>query len=173
MTMTHRETRRLLALLYVVGLLMAADQAADLLTTILSAPPIPNSAQWRFGVFGMVATRASVFLVAEVLLFTAALALEHRTTLRLLGALNLVLAVAVLVGLGFFALDTLELRRGVAADRGALYVAAAIRAGVVAFLGAGLLVWSGWRALRFSGAGRRRKGASLIVEAPSPRGRSS
>jgi hypothetical protein len=169
---THPATRRLLALLYVVGFLIAADQLADLLTTILSAPMAPSSAQWRFGVFGTFASRAGLFLVAEVLLFTAALALEHRTAVRLLGALNLLLALAVLAGLGLFALDVLELRRGVGAAAAGLYDSAALRAGVVSLLGAGLLGWSGWTALRAARdeAGRRRKGASIIVEARSSRG---
>jgi len=169
----HPETRRLVALLYVVGLLMAADQLADLLSTILSAPPAPSVAQWRFGVFGLFASRAGGLLVAEVLLFTPAIILEHRTALRLLGALNLLLALAVLTGLGLFALDTLELRRGVAAAAAGQYTAAALRAGIVTLLGGGLLGWSGWVALR-SGAGdaaRRRKSAPLIVEPQKPPGR--
>lgn len=172
MITTQPATRRLLALLYVVGLLMAADQLADLLTTLLSAPMAPSSAQWRFGVFGLLVTRAGVFLVAEVLLFTAALTLEHRTALRLLGALNLLLALAVLAGFGFFALDTLELRRGVGAGAAGLYDSAAIRAGVVSLIGMGLLGWSGWTALRAAGdaASRRRESAPLFVDARSPRG---
>jgi len=173
--MTHPGTRRLVGLLYVVGLLMAVDQAADLLTTLLSAPQAPNSAQWRFGVFGMVASRVAVFLVAEVLVFAAALVLEHRTTLRLLGAFNVLIALAALAALGFFALDTLELRRGVGADRAGVYDAAAFRAGAIALLGTIVLAWSGVIALRSSRdePGRRRKGSPPIVEAPGPRGRSS
>jgi hypothetical protein len=168
----HPATRRLLALLYVVGFLMAADQLADLLTTLLSAPMAPSSAQWRFGVFGLFATRVGVFLVAEVLLFTAALTLEHRTALRLLGALNLLLALALLAGFGVFALDTLELRRAVGAAAAGLYESAALRAGVVSLIGVGLLGWSGWIAARPArdDAGRRRDGASLIVDVRGPRG---
>lgn len=172
MITTHPATRRLLALLYVVGFLIAADQLADLLATVLSSPIAPGSAQWRFGVFGTFATRTGIFLVAEVLLFTAALALEHRTALRVLGGLNLLLAIAVLTGFGLFALDALELRRGVGVAAAGLYQSAAIRAGVVSLLGAGLLGWSGWTALRASrdDVGRRRAGSPLIVDARSSRG---
>lgn len=173
MVTTRPETRRLLGLLYIVGILMAADQAADLLTTVLSAPATPSQAQWRFGVFGLLATRAGVFLVAEVLLFTPAVVLGHRKTLRFLGGINLVLALAALAGLAFFGLDAVEVRRGVDAATATQYVSAALRAGVVALLGAGVLGWSGWLAVRSFAdeTGRRRKGAPLIVESKQPRGR--
>jgi hypothetical protein len=71
-----------------------------------------------------------------------------------------------------FALDTLELRRGVGAGAAGLYDSAAVRAGVVSLIGTGLLGWSGWAALRFvrDDAVRRREGAPLIVDAHGPRG---
>jgi hypothetical protein len=156
--------RKLVGLLYVAGAFLVADQVADLIATIATAPVQLSSAQWRFGVFGLLVTRGSVFLVAEVMLWTAAVVLDHRNVIRSLAVLNLLLAAALAAGLGLFGLDALELRRQVKAGSGPRYDAAAARAILITLCGVVLLAWSGfagWAATAGRG-GRRETAASLL-----------
>src|ERR1051325_7809820 len=117
-TLSDPHRRKLLALLYLAGFLIAVDQLADVLVTVLSTPVAFDSVQWRFGVFGLLATRTSVLLMAEVMVFAAAVGLDHRNLLAGLGVLNLVLALCVLAGLVLFALDAAQLRSMVRAGSG-------------------------------------------------------
>jgi hypothetical protein len=157
--------------LFIAGLLILLDQSADLIATVLSRPADPSAANWRFGVFGMVASRASALLVGDVMLFVAATALDWRSLLRILGAFHLVLAAAVLVGLGLFLLDAVQVRGAVSAEGARGYVAAVVRTGVVAlaagitFAWAGVVAWS-------AGARSRgtRAGADSLVVVPKKEG---
>src|ERR1041385_6874377 len=166
-TLSDPHRRKLLALLYLAGFLIAVDQLADVLVTVLSTPVAFDSVQWRFGVFGLLGTRTSVLLMAEVMVFAAAVGLDHRTLLAGLGVLNLVLAVCVLAGLVLFALDALQLRSMVRAGSALRYDSATLRAaraaGVALFAGI-LLAWSGIASLRAGsfGKGRQREAALLI-----------
>jgi hypothetical protein len=151
--------RRLLALLYLAGLVILADQIAELAATVLLQPATTGAASWRFAVFGIATSRATVFLIADVLLFAAAAGLEHRGILRLLGVGHLVLAAALGVGLGLFGLDALEVQRVVRPAGRNAFLAASTRAAAVALSGMILLFWAGVVALRISRAPSR-KGTS-------------
>jgi hypothetical protein len=169
-TATDPRLRKLLALLYLAGALIAIDQIADLIATLLANPVSLGAVQWRFGAFGLAATRGSVLLVAEIMLFAAALGLEHPGVLRFLGVLNLVLAVVLVAWLGLFALDTLQVRSAV--DPGApraRYTTAAARAGSIAVLLVLLLGWSGIAVLRMPRYPKRQgKGrGSILIEGHS------
>jgi ABC-type xylose transport system permease subunit len=150
---TSHAVRKLLRLLYLAGALVLADQAADLAATLLSKPWMPSEANWRFGVFGLLMTRASVFLIGDVMLFSAAILLGHRKTLRSLGVLHLLLVLLLLAGIGLFALDWLQVRRQVG-DNLRVVDLAGIRAAATALLLLLLVGWSGLAALR---AGRATK----------------
>jgi hypothetical protein len=162
-----RPARRLLALLFIAGVLILLDQSADLIATVLSRPADPSAASWRFGVFGMVASRASALLVGDVMLFAAATALGWRSVLKVLGALHLLLAVGVLAGLVLFLLDAVQVRGAVAADATRGYAAAVVRTGLVALATGITFAWAGLAAW---GAGSRHRGGragaeSLVVVA--------
>ena len=161
--------RKLLALLYLAGILIAVDQIADLTVTVLAAPVALDSFQWRFGVYGLLATRVSILLVAEVMLFIAAVGLDHSNMLRALGLLNMVLALAALAGLGLFALDALQLRHLVRSGAARRYDTATLRAAGVAILGSILLAWSGIASVRAVGFGRggRREEGPLLIDRPA------
>src|ERR1041384_661921 len=150
-TLSDPHRRKLLALLYLAGFLIAVDQLADVLVTVLSTPVAFDSVQWRFGVFGLLATRTSVLLMAEVMVFAAAVGLDHRNLLAGLGVLNLVLAVCVLAGLVLFALDALQLRSMVRAGSALRYDSATLRAAGVALFAGILLAWSGIASLAAAG----------------------
>lgn len=165
MTATDPRLRRLLALLYLAGALIAVDQIADLLATLLANPVALDSPQWRFGAFGLAATRGSVLLVADILLFAAALGLDHTRVLRALGAVNLIAAVAVVAALVLFTLDTVQFGQLVKASASRRYLSAAYRAGGIAVLGTVLLAWSGLAALRVGRPGKGKKAAgSLLID---------
>ncbi|HEV8355781.1 MAG TPA: hypothetical protein VGQ17_03340 [Gemmatimonadales bacterium] len=172
--MTSNDTRvqRLLGLLYLAGILLAADQIADLISTILANPVALDSIEWRFGAFGLAASRVSVFLVADVMLFTAAVARDDRNALRLLGVVNLIIALALVVGVGLFGLDALQLRRLVRSGASRRYDAASIRAAGVSLLGVVLLVWSGIMSFRSSrdSKGARKMGAAMLIDGQATRG---
>lgn len=152
------DTQRLLRLLYLAGLYIIADQAVDVAATLLAHPVSPGAVVWRFGVFGLVATRATTLLVADVMLFAAAIGLEHRRVLRVLGALHLVLAVAVAAALAVFGLDTIQIRGLVGSGAERRFDSAAVRAAVAAALGIVVLGWAGIASLRAGRAMRARVG---------------
>lgn len=156
--------RRLLPFLYVGAALLLTDQAFDLVATLLAQPVELDSPEWRFGAVGLLVTRASVLLVADVLLFAGAVALDHRRFLRVLGVAHLVLAVLLLAGSAIFVLDAVQVRRAVRDETRRAFDLAAFRAFALTLLGAGLLGWAGLAAVRTT----RRKAepdASRIVVA--------
>jgi len=161
--------RRLLGLLYLAGAILIVDQVADLIGTFLAQPVALDSAAWRFGAFGLISSRSSVFFVADAMIFAAALGLEHRGVLRALGVLHLLLAAALATGLVVFGLDTVEVRRGVTEAASGLYRSAALRVGLVSLLGTILMVWTGFVALTTArpsskgGGTRPEAGEGLVV----------
>ena len=161
-----RPSRRLLAVLFAAGLILLLDQSADLIATVLSRPADFSAPNWRFGLFGLVASRTSALLVGDVMLFAAATLLGWRNLLRALGALHLVLAAATLAGLVLFILDTVQVRGAVPAPSTRAFSAAVFRAGAVALAGAITLAWAGiaaWRTGQPPSGGGRRGSESLLV----------
>jgi hypothetical protein len=143
-----------LGLLYLAAALLLADQVADLAATVLAKPLSVSLATWRFGVFGLLMTRVSVFLIADVVLFAAALGLAHRGVLRSLGVIHVLLAVLLLAGLGIFALDWLQVRKDVPAEAARSVNLAGARAVGMGLLACLLAVWGGVATLRATRQGR-------------------
>lgn len=159
---TSHAVRKLLGLLYLAGLLVLADQAADLAATLLAKPWLPSQASWRFGAFGLLITRASVFLIADVMLFAAAIWLGHRKVLRSLGVLHLLIALLLTVGLGSFVLDWLQVRGQLPDTGSSSFDLAGFRAAAMAALVIVLTSWGGVTTLR---ATRARKPSQREGEA--------
>lgn len=161
-----RPHRAILAVLFGAGLLILVDQAADLLATLLARPIEFGAPSWRFGVFGLLASRASALVVGDVMLFVAAAALGWRSTLRGLGVIHLLLAAALAAGLVLFLLDSFQVRATVPAQSAGAFSAAVARAGFVALAGLAALMWAGiaaWRATGSEHRRRRRARAPLLV----------
>ena len=156
MQIVARPHRGILAVLFGAGLLILLDQAADVLAALLARPVELGAPSWRFGLFGMLTSRASVLVVGDVMLFVAAAALGWRSTLRGLGVVHMLLAATVAVGLILFLLDALQVRATVPAQLAGAVSAAAARAGVVALAGFAALAWAGIAAWRATGKGHRR-----------------
>ena len=140
---TTSPMRNLLALSYLAGVLVLADQIADLAATLLATNAAPGLASWRFGAFGLMASRGSVFLLADVMLFIGAIGLGHRRVLRALGIGHLLIAGLILGGLVLFALDWIQVRSRVKASATRPFDLAAVRAAGVAALGLAIATWAG------------------------------
>lgn len=155
--------RRLLPLLYLAGGLILADQAADLLATVLSQPVRPGAAEWRFAVVGLLVTRTSVLLLGDLFLLGAAIGLEHRRVIRVLGILHLAAAAILGLSLGLFLLDAVQIKSTVPRDASGDLLLAATRAGALLLLGTVFLAWAGLRMVRGSRAPRAAANADLVV----------
>ena len=151
--------RKLLPLLYLAGALVIADQLADLVASLLAKGPTPTLAGWRFGAFGLLISRSSVFLIADVMFFTAAILLAHRKVIRALGAIHLLVAVLLLAGLVEFGLDWAEVRFQVPESGRSNFQYSSLRAAALALLMAAISVWTGIAALKATRTlGRRKHG---------------
>jgi hypothetical protein len=67
--------------------------------------------RWRWGVFGLMSNAMMVPMIGLLIAFVVSSAFEHRRFQRVLGVLTALVAVGALVGLGSFALDTVQLHR--------------------------------------------------------------
>jgi hypothetical protein len=99
--------------------------------------------------------------------------LEQWKTVRRITLFNLVLAIILLLGLGLFILDYVQLRQAVTGSSRNAYDAAAVKALLVAILELGVLAWlvvSGFQGVGgVAGGGRkrrRRERVGLVVQAP-------
>jgi len=160
--------------LFAAGLLILVDQSADLIAILLSRPTDIASPNWRFGLFGMVTSRTSALLVGDVMLFAAATALGWRSMLRALGVLHFGLGAAGLAGLVLFGLDAVQVRGSVPTQSAAAFSAAALRAGLVALIGAVTLGWAGlaaWQSSHARPRGGREAPEAVLVGRPTKRPR--
>jgi hypothetical protein len=154
----------LLGLLYLAAAVVIADQLADLAASVLAKNPTPAIASWRFGVFGLLISRSSVFLIADVMLFTATILLGHRKALRSLGALHFLAALLLLAGLVGFGLDWAEVRLQVPQAGVRSFEYSSLRAGLLALLLVGISVWAGIVAFKATRAhGKQHRARSPLL----------
>lgn len=97
-------------------------------------PPRASEVGWRFAVTGILYTMLPTVLVALLIAAVAAFFLGHRTGLRIVGVIALVLGVVVILLTSSFALDALQLRRIVRPEAKGGYDLAGIKAVVTALL---------------------------------------
>ncbi|MEO8451125.1 MAG: hypothetical protein ABI647_15105 [Gemmatimonadota bacterium] len=165
--MTSSTTLRgLRVVLYAVSALILVDQVTELAITAL--PARLSDMQWRFGLFGLFAGRATPFLLADGLVLATALIFEDSRLIRPWAILHLILALPLAVGLAVFGLDVVQLGRTVrtGAERG--FAMAAVRAGVMGLFGLAYCVMAGLIVFRATRKGARRHAAdsseqSLLV----------
>jgi hypothetical protein len=163
----------LLFLLYPLGLLIFADQVTDVLALLMAQPAVETgSAQWRFITFGLVTSRITALVLADVMILGAAVLLQHRIMLRVMGFLHLLVAITLAVTLVLFLLDALELRSLMRFDDRQRLVAAASRTFVVTSLAILACAAAGILALRATRSSRHRRGhksGPLVVSADDAR----
>lgn len=109
--MTSDRVRAILPSLNAVAILLIASPAIDLVGAII--PARPGEISWRFGVFGLLTNALVTPMLGLAILLVVATLLERQRTVRRLAILTLVLDVIILLGLGLFVLDYLQLRHAV------------------------------------------------------------
>jgi hypothetical protein len=157
--------------IYAVALVLLVSPLADLMGAVL--PPRMGEVSWRFGAFGLTTGALVSPILGLAMLKVAGVLLEHRTVVRVVAVIDLILMLILLGGLAFFALDFVQLRATLAASSLGQYDMAGFKAAVNGLLEVIVLGWMGVAGLRASsGPG---KGAAqqsgreegLIVGMPS------
>ncbi len=97
-------------------------------------PPRAGEVGWRFAVTGILYTMLPTVLFALLIAAVAAFFLGHRTGLRVVGVVALVLGVVVILLTASFTLDAVQLRRIVRTEARGGYDLAGIKAVVTALL---------------------------------------
>jgi hypothetical protein len=134
------------AILYLTAGVILVDQLAILLASVL--PLSPGAVQWRFGAVGLAASRATPFLLADLLLLAAGLLGSHRGVLRTLGFFHLFLAPLLLSLVALFVLDAMEVRQGLPLDARRQALVSSGRALVALLALTVFVVWVGLQILR-------------------------
>lgn len=129
--------RRAWSSVYLLALLLVLEPLGDLLSQAL--PLQPSVVAWRYGFLGFFANNLLTPLLGATLAMVAAACLGHVRVQRVLSIVSLVVSVALLVALGSFALDALQLRKSVQPtlasryEAGAAIAAAKYLAAIVGF----------------------------------------
>lgn len=167
MSTSGTTSRFLFAAVYAAAALVLLDQGAELVAALV--PFRAGEVDWRFGAFGLLVGRTTTAVLADVLVFVAAVGSGHRTFLRVWGVVHLAVAAVVVTTLVIFSLDVVELRRRVTVDAAGTFLVSSLRAGVVAVVAAVYCVWAGVAAFRAPGqpvANGRGATAPLLVQRP-------
>jgi hypothetical protein len=146
---------------YFVALLLIAIPAMDYVTNVW--PLQIGEVRWRYGSVGMLAGFLLTPLMGVLFAFGAAAVLQHRVALRFLAVLNFCLAVLLLVLIGLFVLDVLQVRGTVPLESRPTFDVGAMKAVAKCFAFFGAFAWFGIvgiRASRLGGGKNRRPSAS-------------
>lgn len=114
-----RHLQRLATLSYAVAGILILFPALDLIQAMW--PVQLGELNWRVAAAGLLSRLLVTPLLALVLAYGTALLLKQRRTLRALAVLNVVLVSVLVVGLGSFALDAVQLRGEVRSDAQTTY----------------------------------------------------
>ncbi|HET9983616.1 MAG TPA: hypothetical protein VFQ38_08510 [Longimicrobiales bacterium] len=127
---------------------------------------------WRFGAAGLLSRALMTPMLGLLMLAGLAVLLEHRRFLRVLSVASLVVAVALIVVLGTFLLDALQMRGQIRPDLKKPFDVASLQAAAkfaVSAVWLGLLAVGGLRAARRGRTERRgeRRSAPIMAAAVS------
>lgn len=127
-----------------------------------------GSLEWRYGFFGLLTSYLHTPILAVLLAMVLAFFLGHGRTFRILSILCLVMATFILVVLGLFPLDAIQLRSAQPPERLNAFQMGALFAELkhlTAFVTVSLLGVGGWRtAGRMVKQSRSREGSGLTAE---------
>jgi hypothetical protein len=151
----------LFAALYAAAVVVLLDQAAELFVSL--TPVRVGDIRWRFGAFGLVVGRTTTAVLVDILVIVAALGLGHRGFLRAWAILHLIVAGVLLIGLGGFALDAIELHRLTNPEVTSSFELAAGRAAVVVGVAVVYCVWAAVATLRATRIAMPRPDEPLVV----------
>jgi hypothetical protein len=144
-----------------IGLYLIAVPLTDLLTR--AYPLNVHNLQWRFGLMGIAFTNLGTIVLGFLMLVLAAAVRGHGTLLRIISVLSFVSGVFVLVTLGLYMLDAVQLRQAAPAAVKIVVVKAGLTAGVASLTGAAGLLGLGVAGWRMSS---RRRASGVQGEGP-------
>lgn len=161
---------RLGGLLGLLGLLILVDQLTAVIAVLL--PLTPDNIQWRYGAYGLVASRATPLMLSVLLLVAGAVLAGGRPSRLVLAVLAALGGLALLGGAGLFALDAVQMHPllPVAARQGA--ASAGIRVGILGVLAGAVLLWVAFKLVVFARAesGGPKRGARPLIVSSSEAG---
>ncbi len=131
---------------YCVGALLIVVSLFDYAVGVW--PFAPNQIEWRYGAVGLLAGYTLTPLLGGLILSVAAATAGHRVALRGLGIWHLVVALGLVLLIGSFSLDALQVRRDTDAQSRLVTEVGSARAAVKLLLTAIGAAWLGIAALR-------------------------
>ena len=156
--------------IYLFGIALFITAAIDLLTTVW--PMHPGDIAWRYGFLGLMAGYLQTPTIGLLLIIGTAIWEENWTVLRVSGVVGLVAALGLVMAMGMFGLDVMQMRELRAEEMRSSVLAGGmfqevkyfIAAFVLAFLGHGALKTAKTAQLETDGQSNASPG---IVSAPS------
>ncbi len=134
---------------YLVGLLFVFTPFVDSVAQVW--PPMLGSAGWRYGLVGIGANFLISVLFGILLLAVVAAVRGHRSMLRAVGVLSLILALASVGAAIAFALDALQVRTSIPGGNAQalrMFDIGAVKAGLKYLVSALVLLWMTWMTWR-------------------------
>jgi EamA domain-containing membrane protein RarD len=151
---------------YLVAFTLALIPLFDVIMQLI--PMRPQDAKWRFGALGLVSNALIIPVVGIMVAFYAAAYFDHRRFQRVLGVIALLLAVTVVLMLGLFCLDTLQLRREVNPKLEFAFKAGSITAAFKSIVSAIALfgfAWASFRAPKLARPAKEVRPGGLVIGA--------
>jgi len=153
---------------YFVAFLLVAIPISEV---VLAAWPLRfGEVTWRYGTFGMIGQGVMTPLLGLTIMLWAAVDLQQRWVVKVLGVLCLLASVAFAVAIVMFALDTVQMRSAVADEvRKAFDLAtfAAFSKHFAGLVGTALLSIVAYRNGKTLGVDRVKSGPEMVVAAGS------
>jgi hypothetical protein len=155
---------------YLFGLALFITAAIDLLTTVW--PMHPEDIGWRYGFLGLMAGYLQTPTIGLLLIIGAAIWEENGPVLRVSGVVGLLAALGLVMAMGMFGLDVMQMRELRAEEMRSSVLAGGMFQEVKYFIAAFVLAFVGYGALKTAKtAGSKATGRSRrspgIVSAPS------
>lgn len=150
------ENRRIVWPAYLVAFSLAVIPPID---ALMQTMPIRfGETRWRWGAFGLLSNAMMIPLIGFLIAFVVATVFEHRVFQRVLGAIAAMIGVGTLIGLGMFALDSLQLHKDVTPKMALAFNVACTTGGLKAMIG--MLTLFGFAWTSFTGPKRKAQPAT-------------
>jgi hypothetical protein len=151
---------------YLVAAALIVIPPFDALMQVL--PLRIHDARWRFGFVGLSSNALMIPVVGLLIAFVGASYFEHRAVQRVLGFVSIAIAAFILISLGFFVLDALQVKQSVAPAAILAFKVASVTAVLKSILGLvtlGAFALASFRTPRPVAPAKGQRGAELIIGA--------